>query len=286
LCSMDPASNPPSSALPTPISATPPRSYEAAHAVLNTNELICEIIGRLPLEDIVVTTGVCRTWRNVLKGNKSIQRALFLVPADIQEITTSTECLSMRVEDIPREQYAIVAEPNPYTARICGQMHALIEGPTTWEEECRREDAPLQKFEHPHGTWRNMFVTQPPVEILYVSCYAGGQAFSRRFECEEGVTLGKLHRFIELNLRAYRRPSVVISFTPRGFFPERSLSVRGPYNRWWEVRNGRVHRRIQPPNNMIDITGDITDTDDDQMPVSPQPESSDDGDDDGDDYEE
>ena len=156
---MDPASNPPSSALPTPISATPPRSYEAAHAVPNTNELICEIISRLPLEDIVVTTGVCKTWRNALKGNRSIQKALFLVPTDIQEITTSTKCLSMRVEDTPREQYAIVAETNPYTARICGQMHALNEIIIPWSEEFRRKDAPLPKFEHPDGTWRNMFVT-------------------------------------------------------------------------------------------------------------------------------
>lgn len=192
---MYPASKP-FSGPQTPTSATPPRSYEAAHAVLNTNELICEIIGRLPLGDIVITTGVCKTWRNALKGSRSIQRALFLVPADIQEITTTTKCLAMRIEDIPRDQYAIVAEPNPYTARICGQMYADTN--YVWAaRRYERENLPLQKFDHPDGTWENMFVTQPPVKTLDVSVddakSLGRRRYRFTFSHDEGITLGKLH---------------------------------------------------------------------------------------------
>ena len=259
--SMNPASNPPSSEPQTPTSATPSRSYEAAHAVLNTNELICEIFGRLPLEDIVVTTGVCRTWHNALKGNKSIQRALFLVPAGIQEITTTTKCLSMRVEDIPRGQYAIVAEPNPYTARICGRSHTSTR--FGWTGMYEREDPPLQEFNHPDGTWQNMFVTQPPVKTLDVEFSFEPYPYhtdSFRFNCDEGITFGNLHRFIESTMPPFYQKSVIITNpTSHGFFLGRSLSVACRYNRWWEVRNGKVHRKIQPPNNMIDFTGDVSD---------------------------
>jgi hypothetical protein len=249
-------------------SASPPTSHEAAYAVLNTNELLCEIIGRLPLHDIVITTGVCRAWRNALKASVAIQQAMFLAPADVREITTTTKCLSLHVKDIPRGHHAIVAELNPYTTRICGQMHGFTDPP--WTSDYGHGNAPPQRFEHPHGTWRNMFVTQPSVETLQVSFYTHCQLYSVSavsFSCDEGITLGKLHAFIESI--AYQRPYVVTSLTPQGLFPSRSLSVEGGYNRWWEVRKGKVHRRIEPPNNLIDVTGDVSNADDDgpQMPV-------------------
>lgn len=270
---MDPASRPPSSEPPT--GANPPRFFEAAHAVLSTNELLCEIIGRPPLEDVVVTTGVCRTWRNALKASVAIQQALFLIPAGIQEITTTTKCLSMRVEDIPRKQYAVIGEPHPWTARICGKLSARGHQTTIH----------MLVFGHPAGTWREMFITQPPTKALelsfygsvvprpktpdgYISCYKKYVPYN----CAEGIKLGPLHDFIELALQGRAMPSFATMLVPNGFFAKRSFSVSSRYNRWWQVHNGEVHRRIQPPNNVIDITGDVTDTEDHQMPVWPKSE--------------
>jgi hypothetical protein len=118
---MAPASDSSSSEPRSSTSNTPPDFYEAAHAVLNTNELICEIIGYLPFEDIIAITGVCRTWRCALYGSLAIQRALFLAPEHIRQIATSTENFPERVEDIPRRDYADVGEVNPFLARICGR---------------------------------------------------------------------------------------------------------------------------------------------------------------------
>jgi hypothetical protein len=54
-----PSDQPQASAnLATSIMASP-TSHQAAHAVFNTNELLCDIIVRLPLEDIFHATGVC-----------------------------------------------------------------------------------------------------------------------------------------------------------------------------------------------------------------------------------
>jgi hypothetical protein len=243
-------------------SATPLTSHEAAYAVLNTNELLCEIIGRLPLHDIVNTTGVCRAWRNALKASVAIQQAMFLTPADVQEITTTTKCLSLRVSDIP--VHSMPSSQNQIRT-LPGSVVRCMGSRALWARTMKfqYENAPLQKFDHPHGTWRNMFLTQPPVKILQVTLWAGRSLFRRSFSCDEGITLGKLHAFNVSTLHGNRRPFVVTSSTPQGWFPERSLSVKDRFNRWWEVRKGKVHRRIEPPNNLIDVTGDVSDADDD-----------------------
>lgn len=46
-----------------------PRWHRAAHAVLSTNELLCNIIARLPLQDIVAATGICKAWRNAVAAD-------------------------------------------------------------------------------------------------------------------------------------------------------------------------------------------------------------------------
>ena len=88
-----------------PLSVEP--SYRAAHAVLNTHELLYDILVRLPVIDLVVATGVCRTWHR-LKDNVEIQQALFLVPMEVGDIMANTGlCLSMRLEDIHRDKYVL-----------------------------------------------------------------------------------------------------------------------------------------------------------------------------------
>lgn len=270
----DPSSSQPQGCAGT----TPPRFYEAAHAALNTNELLCEVVGRLPLKDIVATTGVCRTWRNALKASVAIQQAMFLVPAEPREIATTTKCLSMRVKDIPRKHYAIVGEPNPYTTRII----SLISPSTVpwWDRLYEKLNAPMRVREHSAGTWREMFITQPPIKAIELSLFVIDIPFYKRkigyasdyryrvpYNCDEGIKLGPLYDFITSTSEATDKSVVVTMIVPDGFFPEHSCSVRGRYNRWWEIRKGKVHRRIQPPNNLIDLTGDVTDTEDQPMSV-------------------
>ena len=45
----------------------------AQQAVFDTNELLRNIIGRLPLASIALVTGVCRTWRDAMKADMTIQ---------------------------------------------------------------------------------------------------------------------------------------------------------------------------------------------------------------------
>jgi hypothetical protein len=57
------------------LEATPSftKSHHAAHAVLNTNELLCNIVVCLPFEDVVNAANVCQTWRRALMDNIAIR---------------------------------------------------------------------------------------------------------------------------------------------------------------------------------------------------------------------
>jgi hypothetical protein len=128
--------------------------------------------------------------------------------------------------------------------------------------------------EHPAGNWREMFITQPPIKALELSLfvkpkftqthpnpYISSHKEHVPYNCAEGIKLGPLYDSIALTLQAWdnHNHSVFTMIVLDGFFSKRSFSVTSRYNRWWEVRNGKVHRRIQPPHNMIDITGDVSD---------------------------
>jgi hypothetical protein len=171
MCSMSSESDASSSEPRSSTSNTPPDFYEAAHAVLNTNELICEIIGYLPFEDIIAITGVCRTWRCALYGSLAIQRALFLAPEHIRQIATSTENFPERVEDIPRRDYADVGEVNPLLARICGPVWSTHGNGNSLFANQLGTMSPWESFEHPAGLWRDMLITQPPVSYIRVCLY-------------------------------------------------------------------------------------------------------------------
>jgi hypothetical protein len=91
--SMKSTSEQPANTQPSTSMASP-NSNSAAHAVFATHELLCDIIGLLPMGDIVIATGVCTTWRNALAANIIIQQALYLAPVETREIVTTTDHLS------------------------------------------------------------------------------------------------------------------------------------------------------------------------------------------------
>jgi hypothetical protein len=250
-----PSSEPRSS---TTTGATPPTFHEAAHAVLNTNELLCEVVGYLPLEDIVVATGVCKTWRYALKVSHTtvaIKKALFLAPTDIRRITTSTEDIPKRVEDIPREIngiYAVVGEVNPFFARICDPLLSVnadyISQPQTMPQR--------RNFEHPAGLWRKMLITQPPTSHVSVSLcpnpiipFTDSRPWmhvlpyrerSDSLRCDEGVRMGQVYDLIELKAQAFQGEIFAVSIHMSNFHSNHNRS----YGWDWEVCNGMVVREI------------------------------------------
>jgi hypothetical protein len=219
-----------------------PNLHQAAHAVFNTNELLCGIIARLPFKDIVVTTGVCKTWRKALKDNVAIQQALFLTPMDVVDIISEVRCLSMRLELIPLHQYSIVGETH-------SQLPDLEY--TSTKEDVLEKLSSRQLFKHPLGCWRDLFVTQPPATTVGVSVFPalhGDSSFmiqseKMEFNCETGVKMGELHDFCQSMLRSNPQ-ATSINTSPEGFMsPERNPHSLGGGR--WDVRDGKVCRQTQ-----------------------------------------
>jgi hypothetical protein len=55
------------------VASTSHQPGPAQQAVFDTNELLRNIIGQLPLASIALATGVCRTWRDAMKADMTIQ---------------------------------------------------------------------------------------------------------------------------------------------------------------------------------------------------------------------
>jgi hypothetical protein len=239
-----PSNQPQASADLVSSDATSPTSHHATHAVLNTKELLCGIIIRLPFEDIVVATGVCKTWREVLKDNVAIQQALFLTPTEITDIVSETECLSMSLEDIPRDQYCIIAK---FNSRFVDLWMRTKSADGTGSGVTRFIPQPQRTLlSHPSGLWRDMFVTQPPIKAFFLRT---GNTEFKCFRCETGIKMGELYDAYESLFPPGRIGTLVDA--------ERFISVDEPYffhNGRWEVRDGKVSRQTRP--RLIDLEYD------------------------------
>jgi hypothetical protein len=235
-------------------------SHEATHAVFNTYELLCNIVGRMPMKDIISATNVSRTWRNALKADIAIQRSVMRIPAPIREIETKLDCAGMRIEDLPSDQFEIVVDINPYMTRICDapgpwRPHDMTED--HWEMLARKSSTPTPK--RPAGAWAATFITQPPVKKVLMMVFPGAQSDRCKLsnfvhyppvrrsliKCDGGVTMDKLAAFI----RSYRLEcgcDVVMKVSlPDGYKSRCDLGAMLPGARRWEVRDGKVCRQIQ-----------------------------------------
>ena len=230
-------------------------SHQAAHAVLNTNELLCNIIVRMPRENIALAACVCRSWRNALKADLAIQQMLWRASTGIRQIETKLDCLGMRIQDMLSDKFDIMVDINPYMDKICNE-------PQPWRP---RDDVrivgrllfnPPPKLEI--GALAQEFITQPPINAVRTVVYPGAHLVDynilyhspvQRFllKSNGGVTMGKLANLIQSKRRQHGGTTVTIVSIPPGFkslCDPRAIS-RG--TRRWEVRNGKVHSQIQTP---------------------------------------
>lgn len=215
-------------------------SNQAAHAVLFTNELLCDIIGRLPLKDIVSATGLCKFWREALQSNRHIQEALFLEPAEIREVVCKNHRLDDLENPISVDDCMVLCKTHPYIHDIiCDEVHV----PKRFEHGSGKS----KKFQHPSGTWREMFLTQPPCKKVTVEVETTSAFELVKCASSTGVKLGELHDRIQSFHPHGRTYGVHVCVTVSGYADEDSMPRKDPSTTRCKILHGEVCRPKELP---------------------------------------
>lgn len=189
-------------------------------AVFQTTELLENILVHLPMRDILVTQRVCQKFDAVIKGSVSIQQKLFSRPYEKGELWQFTKYpddplrtgeFSIAKGEVPKEERLTLAKLNPLftvcpiasgdsveSRRI---MLASQDGYGVAMKEfltATLDRLLVQNFAG-CGTWRNMFITDPPSKELQLAILwtSGGLPCSDHmqevsYKRDEGITIGYL----------------------------------------------------------------------------------------------
>lgn len=191
-----------------PDSFTRESGQTATHSVLFTPELLCNIITQLPLPDIVATTGVCHFWRNATAADPQVQKALFFEPEEVRRglffLANNSwwdEFLSEvksgdAIEDVTGMNAChIIGKVHPYLKRICNTWFDMRG--STENEPTRATIGAAPRFTYPDGSWRRMFITQPPCNFVMIMAETmdptDREKLMIRYRGDDGVRLGRLY---------------------------------------------------------------------------------------------
>lgn len=224
----------------------------AAAAVLSTPELLEAIILELPNTQVFLIQRVNKTFRDVIRGSPSLQKALFLRPtADyVLQLHNNRRCFvvpcSSRADCDPElsEKYTPKAA-GPYQERIDRwvidasdrQQHTVVLNPSLvgdFNGFAAKKGITLD------STRANMLLTQPPVGSLIVDHkFAHHFHVSRASDPKRGLTVGEF----EASIRAFTGQMIVLFITewqevPKGstasdileMFGKAAVTVEGTSN--------------------------------------------------------
>lgn len=214
-----------------------PTPSSAAHRVLSTTRLLCNITAHLPLEQVFAAAVVCREWRKTLAADLATQQALFLKPREVREVIAPDRYILDLEHPIPIDECTIIGEFNPWVYDICGcvqlgnSLHLFVN---------------LESL-HIGGLWREMFVTQPPCKTITISMYSqldGNISHNSDLSCEAGIKMGELFDFIDKEMRLHPECRGSGSYVKNFDTGERARDLPWATTRC-EVRNGEVYRPPQ-----------------------------------------
>ncbi|KAK5731219.1 hypothetical protein LTR15_001158 [Elasticomyces elasticus] len=127
----------------------------AAAQVLGLPELLEAILVGLPTIDLLFAQKVCSFWKETIESSKSIRKALFLVPGDVNDVNLGCN-LKHDLIRVERRYFAL----NPLI---------FDSGKTTQERLVLRDTVALQGERHDWSCAR-MLTAQPP-RITRAECY-------------------------------------------------------------------------------------------------------------------
>lgn len=223
-----------------------PMSRQAADRVFSTNELLCGIIAHLPLNDIITTTGVCRTWRSAVAADPVVQQLLFLKPVEIDEVLAENPHILDLETPIPFDECVVIGELHPWISEIIG--HVQTGYPYPHGGHSLHPGTNLDFLSH-EGSWREMFATQPPCKratVLLCSNMSNGNEHEAKLVREDGIRMGELYDFVHEELSYNPECSGSVVHFDR-FDTEEYVHQARFYETRCKVRDGEVCRPAQMP---------------------------------------
>ncbi|KAK4956876.1 hypothetical protein LTR10_006405 [Elasticomyces elasticus] len=217
-----------SSARPTTRLTT---KHSAFNAVFLTTELLENILGQLPMKDLLLAQRVSRKWRDVIVQSKGMQQQLFMLPIEAEyvwdlsiaedsdwfEITRSTGDKNVR----HLQRYL-----HTFNSGNTNELLVTSEG-----NQCLWEKAsPLGAYEplilrnlpsldNPDASWRRMLLSQPPSYKLYTQYPdKDGDPMDADEDCPNGVTMSDAVEPIEEAAAVGRELNYELHFLQLGGF--------------------------------------------------------------------
>ncbi|KAK3070046.1 hypothetical protein LTR53_011140 [Teratosphaeriaceae sp. CCFEE 6253] len=203
----------------------------ACARVLGTNELLEQILIRLPLKSIVRTQAISRAWRDLINHSSIVQQALFLAPAKPRMVWTLvdkevkspngpggsgllgpaaavTELSTLMTIDEAKDNgagYLIQAKVNgvlPYRHLHFSQRLDSSHAVWSFCNQIHPESLPaetafstnINAIKRLRPVCRDMYMTQPPSKIVEIGVYGGGSlALVGKVVCEDPVGITFQH---------------------------------------------------------------------------------------------
>jgi hypothetical protein len=238
-----------------------------AQQVLNTTELLENILSFLPMPHVLGKSRVTRKWKAVIDNSPALQDKLFLRYKDSQaEVLRCDHLFTTPIELNPLlgwENQAklhvtheiVVAHPKPFHPSLAGLKVVLGKFNTAY---IRHRFGQSWQREQYDSSWCKMYLTKPPVTdiVIHVPITVGPAGYTGSLDdhitanihSEHGVTLGLLHETVEGTLRTFRMKDG----RPRAQQRKEGPLKEDDYVKGWGKKE-RIMFLVQPKEDAADL---------------------------------
>lgn len=231
------------------------QAISAKSRVLNSPELLEQILSYVPMYELLCSQRVCRTWRAIITESPSLQQALFFRPLRSSSVCSDSWLLSTLNRRNPNCFNPLLQEVFEEWFQYSGYF-----GPSRTGSEVEyvasvpmRRDKP-EIFTRRDASWRRMLYQQPIDESQgTLVCYKGRYGV-RQYECvhiRAAATLGEVYDLVnylgeedaedDLRWLFFMKPGSQAK--PRfGTKAEKLVEEEWGKRQLWYERNGRHER--------------------------------------------
>ncbi|KAI1833266.1 hypothetical protein CBS147355_8799 [Penicillium roqueforti] len=211
--------------------------HPAQTRALAMPEIVISILHQMDMRTLIAAQRVCHTWADPIRTSRSLQKALFFIPASENSGTDT------RVYNPLLAQAFKSAFPSK-DLQNSSNVGARIEDIKLAEFDLAKSPAKMEIYLRPEASWRRMLTQQPPVFTVGRFRKGIGQMGLSWYQQkaarqDEGLRMGTLFELL-VQLKCYEWHSGFIAICLGGAEPLNTpLNIEGPAQRLFtnEINN-------------------------------------------------